>query len=59
MSQIKRYQLETAFASLIDFDVTSKPDDLIMRGIQGEEYPIGRELFNQTYRMLNDEMQSM
>jgi hypothetical protein len=22
-----------------------------MRGVQGEEYPIGRELFNQTYRM--------
>jgi hypothetical protein len=29
-----------------------QPDDLIMRGVQGEEYPIGRELFNQTYRML-------
>ena len=28
-----------------------QPDDLIMRGVQGEEYPIGRELFNQTYRM--------
>jgi hypothetical protein len=27
------------------------PDDLIMRGVQGEEYPIGRELFNRTYRM--------
>jgi hypothetical protein len=27
------------------------PDDLIMRGVQGEEYPIGRELFEQTYRM--------
>jgi hypothetical protein len=22
-----------------------------MRGVQGEEYPIGRELFNQTYCM--------
>jgi hypothetical protein len=22
-----------------------------MRGVRGEEYPIGRELFNQTYRM--------
>lgn len=29
-----------------------QPDDLIMRGIQGEEYPIGRELFEQTYKML-------
>jgi len=28
-----------------------RPDDLIMLGVQGEEYPIGRELFNQTYRM--------
>jgi hypothetical protein len=28
-----------------------RPDDLIMRGVRGEEYPIGRELFNQTYRM--------
>jgi hypothetical protein len=28
-----------------------KPDDLIMRGVAGEEYPIGRELFNRTYRM--------
>ena len=25
------------------------PDDLIMRGVAGEEYPIGRELFNKTY----------
>ena len=25
------------------------PDDLIMRGVAGEEYPIGRELFNSTY----------
>ena len=28
-----------------------RSDDLIMRGVQGEEYPIGRELFNQTYCM--------
>lgn len=28
-----------------------RPDDLIMRGIQGEEYPIGRELFEQTYTL--------
>ena len=28
-----------------------KPDDLIMRGVQGEEYPIGREVFERTYRM--------
>ena len=25
------------------------PDDLIMRGVAGEEYPIGRELFVRTY----------
>jgi len=28
-----------------------KPDDLIMRGVAGEEYPISRELFKRTYRM--------
>jgi hypothetical protein len=28
-----------------------RPDDLIMRGVQGEEYPIGRELFEQTYTL--------
>lgn len=28
-----------------------KPDDLIMRGVSGEEYPIGREIFEQTYRI--------
>ena len=26
-----------------------KPDDLIMRGVSGEEYPIGRAIFEQTY----------
>lgn len=25
------------------------PDDLIMRGVAGEQYPIGRELFERTY----------
>lgn len=29
-----------------------KPDDLIMRGVAGEEYPIGRDLFAQTYDLL-------
>lgn len=28
-----------------------KQDDLIMRGVSGEEYPIGREIFNATYRI--------
>ena len=28
-----------------------RSDDLIMRGVQGEEYPIGRDLFLQTYDM--------
>jgi hypothetical protein len=28
-----------------------KPDDLIMRGVSGEEYPIGREIFEKTYRL--------
>ncbi len=29
-----------------------RPDDLVMRGVGGEAYPIGRELFNQTYELL-------
>ena len=28
-----------------------KDDDLVMRGIEGEEYPIGREIFNRTYTL--------
>ncbi len=32
-----------------------RADDLIMRGVQGEEYPIGRELFNKTYKMGKDQ----
>ena len=28
-----------------------RPDDLIMRGVAGEEYPIGRELFSKSYRL--------
>lgn len=28
------------------------PDDLIMRGVEGEEYPIGRALFEKTYRLV-------
>jgi len=27
-------------------------DDLIMRGVEGEEYPIGRNLFEKTYRLV-------
>ncbi len=29
-----------------------KPDDLIMRGVSGEEYPIGRAIFEQTYKLI-------
>ena len=32
-----------------------KPDDLIMRGVQGEEYPIGQELFARTYVLVDEE----
>ena len=28
-----------------------KPDDLIMRGVSGEEYPIGRAIFEQSYSL--------
>ena len=29
-------------------------DDLIMLGIEGEEYPIGRALFEKTYRLVEE-----
>ena len=32
-----------------------RPDDLIMRGVAGEEYPIGRELFDKTYTLLGEQ----
>lgn len=32
-----------------------RPDDLIMRGVEGEEYPIGRDLFARTYDLIEDE----
>ena len=32
-----------------------RPDDLIMRGVAGEEYPIGRELFDKTYTLLREQ----
>jgi hypothetical protein len=30
-------------------------DDLIMQGVEGEEYPIGRALFEKTYRLVEAE----
>lgn len=36
-----------------------RPDDLIMLGVQGEEYPIGRELFEQTYTLGEAEQPSV
>ena len=32
-----------------------RPDDLIMRGVEGEEYPIGRALFDKTYTLLGEQ----
>ena len=34
-----------------------KHDDLIMRGVEGEEYPIGRALFDRTYTFTVDKHQ--
>jgi hypothetical protein len=28
-----------------------KPDDLIMKGVNGEEYPIGKDIFEKTYTL--------
>lgn len=32
----------------------ARPDDLVMRGVEGELYPIGRDLFERTYDMVVD-----
>lgn len=31
--------------------------DLVIRGIEGEVYPIGREIFERTYEVIDDEDQ--
>jgi hypothetical protein len=41
-----------AFVSTREGITPAMNDDLIMRGVKGEEYPIGRELFNQTYELV-------
>lgn len=30
----------------------ARPDDLVMRGVEGEIYPIGREIFERTYDLI-------
>lgn len=32
----------------------AKDDDLVMRGVEGEIYPIGREIFERTYDIVDD-----
>ena len=36
-----------------------KHDDLIMRGVEGEEYPIGRALFDKTYTIWAEKIEEL
>jgi len=45
----RKQRLGEAHVSTREGITPVKPDDLIMRGVSGEEYPIGRAIFEQTY----------
>lgn len=47
---VRKQRLGESHVSTREGITPVKPDDLIMRGVSGEEYPIGRKIFEQTYR---------
>ena len=46
---VRKQRLGESHVSTREGITPVKPDDLIMRGVSGEEYPIGRAIFEQTY----------
>jgi hypothetical protein len=48
---VRKQRLGEAHVSTREGITPVKPDDLIMRGVSGEEYPIGRAIFEQTYSL--------
>jgi hypothetical protein len=48
---VRKQRLGEAHISTREGITPVKPDDLIMRGVSGEEYPIGRAIFEQTYSL--------
>ena len=48
---VRKQRLGESHVSTREGITPVKPDDLIMRGVLGEEYPIGRTIFEQTYTL--------
>ena len=48
---VRKQRPDEAHVSTREGITPVKPDDLIMRGVSGEEYPIGRAIFEQTYSL--------
>ena len=48
---VRKQRLGESHVSTREGITPVKPDDLIMRGVSGEEYPIGRAIFEQTYSL--------
>jgi hypothetical protein len=48
---VRKQRLGEAHVSTREGITPVKPDDLVMRGVSGEEYPIGRAIFEQTYTL--------
>jgi hypothetical protein len=55
---VRKQRQNESFVSTREGITTVNPDDLIMRGVTGEEYPISREIFNQTYTTTIDATQT-
>lgn len=55
---VREQQPEETHVSTREGITPLNADDLIMRGVQGEEYPIGRELFELTYRLLDESQET-
>ena len=48
---VRKQRLGESHVSTREGITPVKPDDLIMRGVSGEEYPIGRAIFERTYSL--------
>jgi hypothetical protein len=48
---VRKQRLGESHVSTREGITPVKPDDLIMRGVSGEEYPIDRAIFEQTYSL--------
>lgn len=49
--EVNGYNLKVKTLEGISYDLT--PDDVIIRGVKGEYYPCKKDIFNQTYDIIN------